>query len=316
VNTDPQILRLFAGQHGVATTAQLAAAGVSARTVHRATARGTLIPILPRVHRLAAHPENFFARAMAVLLCCGPDCFLTGSTAGALRGLGYMPREIIRASTFGRLNRRLPSWTQISETGWLAHEDIITLDTWFQVAGPGRMLLALAAEFNQFAFERAAEDAWKLNLISPADAAAYVEGADCRGLRGMAAMRRWLDKAVTRERPSQSGLEMNALQAIRIVGLPEPERQFPLVLLTGEIVHIDIAWPAIKFGVEPGHTWWHGGDLKQEADQTRDSACGEVGWHVIRFTQSMRRDLRAAGLTIRRNFEARRRADTHRSGQF
>ena len=38
---------------------------------------------------------------------------------------------------------------------------------------------------------------------------------------------------------------MDALVAIRMAGLPNPVRQHPLVLLTGELVHLDIAWPDV-----------------------------------------------------------------------
>ena len=99
---------------------------------------------------------------------------------------------------------------------------------------------------------------------------------------------------------SQSGLELDALAAIRMAGLPTPVRQHPLTLLTGELIHLDIAWPSVCFAVEPGHSWWHGGDLRMAADYERDRACGEVGWHVVRFDQSMRQDLRASGQQLRR----------------
>ena len=47
-----------------------------------------------------------------------------------------------------------------------------------------------------------------------------------------------------------------------MAGLPEPIRQHPLLLLTGELIHLDIAWPEVRLAVEPGHSWWHGGDTR------------------------------------------------------
>ena len=35
--------------------------------------------------------------------------------------------------------------------------------------------------------------------------------------------------------------------------------------------------------VEPGHSWWHGGDLGDASDQARDRACDEIGWRIIRL---------------------------------
>jgi very-short-patch-repair endonuclease len=62
-------------------------------------------------------------------------------------------------------------------------------------------------------------------------------------------------------------------------------------LLTGEVIHLDVAWPDVKLAVEPGHSWWHGGNLRTAADNARDRACGLVGWHVMRYGEDARKDL-------------------------
>ena len=69
-------------------------------------------------------------------------------------------------------------------------------------------------------------------------------------------------------------------------------RQHPLVLPSGEVIHLDLAWPDVRLAVEPGHSWWHGGDLRQRRDQDRDRACAVVGWHVVRYDESAARDRR------------------------
>ena len=106
-------------------------------------------------------------------------------------------------------------------------------------------------------------------------------------------MERWLERALARGRPSQSGLELEVLRAIEPSGLPTPDRQYAVMLMDGEVVHLDIAWPGIRLGVEPGALWWHGGDERQRLDQARDVACGEVGWQIVRF------DERAAAAAVR-----------------
>ena len=93
-------------------------------------------------------------------------------------------------------------------------------------------------------------------------------------------MNEWLERCSERSRPAQSGFELDLIDAFERVGLPTPKRQHPIVLATGETIHLDIAWPAIRLAVEPGHSWWHGGELRQLRDEARDRACGVVGWHV------------------------------------
>ncbi len=171
-----------------------------------------------------------------------------------------------------------------------------------------RTLFGLAAEFNQFRFERAAEDAWHLGLFTPGEFAEYLELHRCRGKDGVATIERWLERCNAVSRPAQSGLELDAIEALDRIGLPRPERQYPLLLAGGEIIHLDIAWPAIRFAVEPGASWWHGGDLGQRRDQDRDRECGEVGWLISRFDESMRNDLLGAARQIAR-IHARRTHD-------
>src|SRR5215207_1603522 len=152
------------------------------------------------------------------------------------------------------------------------------------------MLFRLARVYNQHRFERAAEDCWHRQLVTPESAIEYLAAVRRSGRAGVTRFEHWLDRLTYQHRPSQSGLELDVLDAIRRAGLPEPERQLPLILTTGELIHVDLAWPDVRLGVEPGHSWWHGGDLKQRADQARDRACDEIGWRIVRVDESVRED--------------------------
>ena len=67
-------------------------------------------------------------------------------------------------------------------------------DSALLVATPMRMLFGLADAFNQFRFERAAEDAWHRGLITPSEAAEYLERHRCRGKDGVSTIERWLER--------------------------------------------------------------------------------------------------------------------------
>ena len=105
------------------------------------------------------------------------------------------------------------------------------------------------------------------------------------------ASRRGCERVEASRRPSQSGFELDVLDAIRQAGLPEPARQYELTLPSGEVIHVDLAWPDVRLGVEPGHSWWHGGDLGQRRDQARDRACDAIGWRIVRYDEEDRKDL-------------------------
>lgn len=301
-----EMFQLFASQHWVAHVRQLEEAGVSPSTITRARRQGALLGVLPGIVRLADSPQTFESKAMALQLHGGPTCFLSGVTAGVLHGLRQMPRSIVEIATRQRRHAVMPSWGRLVYTSWIYPDlDVQVRPDALRVASPLRMLFRLAGFFNQHRFERAAEDCWHLGLVTPATAEEYLAEIRRSGRGGVIRFEEWLVKVSLRPRPSQSGLELDVLDAIRRAGLPEPQRQYPLTLRTGELIHVDLAWPDARLGVEPGHSWWHGGDLGQRRDQARDRACDEVGWRIIRHDESVRLELAAFSLQLRIIYDER-----------
>lgn len=303
------VLALFASQHWVADLHQLQGLGVSLSTIKRARSRWTVERVLPGVVRLASSPWTFESKAMALQLHAGPRSFVSGVSAGALQHLRGMPRSSVEITVPESNPVRVPEWARLVHTSWIdVGRDVQHRADGLRVASPLRMLFRLARTFNQYRFERAAEDCWHRGLVTPAAAADYLEVVRRSGRAGVTRFEDWLQRTSHRERPSQSGLELDVLDAIRRAGLPEPERQLPLILRTGEVIHVDVAWPRVRLGVEPGHSWWHGGDLKQRADQARDRACDEIGWRIVRCDESVGDQLPAFGLQLRIIFDERLRS--------
>ena len=223
---------------------------------------------------------------MALQLHCGPVSFLSGCTAGALHGLRKMPRRPLEITISMKNRVRCPSWARFVGSSWIDLERDATVRTdGLRLASPLRMLLRLAEVLSWHRFERAAEDAWHLGLLTPTVVAEYLETVRRSGRGGVSHVERWLDATIARRRPSQSGLELDFVDVIRRAGLPEPERQHPLELRDGRVIHIDLAWPSLKLGVEPGHKWWHGGDIGHRRDEARDRGCDEVGWRIVRYDE-------------------------------
>lgn len=303
---DQHVLELAARQHGVVAAAQLRSEfDISTSAVARARRRGLLIPIAPGVLRIASSPETFDARCVALHLHARGEGYLSGWTAARIQGLRKMPPAPIHLTVPDRGRRDHPEWASVHRSSWYSAADHMSTAEGISVATPLRMLFGLAATFNQFRFERAAEDAWHRGLITPVGAAEYLASHRCRGKDGVSRMERWLEHALTRPRPTQSDLERSLIQSIEQLGLPAPERQFPLELPIGERIHFDIAWPTLRLAVEPGASWWHGGDLAQRRDQARDRACGELGWLVVRFDESMRSDLDQSARQVARIYRRR-----------
>jgi hypothetical protein len=299
MNLAPEVLSLFTNQHWVASHQQLHDRGVSIRTLRRARHDGVVATVIPGIVRLAGSPETFASRAMALQLHTGADSFVSGFSAGALHGLRAMPRRIVEVTVPEMQRYVMPTWGRLHRSSWIDLERDVVDRGCLRVASPLRMLFRLASVFNQYRFQRAAEDCWHLQLVTPDSAAAYLAAVRRQGRTGVKRFEHWLEQTSVRTRPSQSGLELDVLEAIMRAGLPEPQRQFPLALRTGEVIHLDLAWPNARLGIEPGHTWWHGGDLGMERDDARRGACAEVGWVILPCTEAVRNDLAAFGLRVR-----------------
>lgn len=302
----PEVLTLFNSQLGVAAAAQLREVGVSRSTVERSVRRRSIVPLLPGVFVLPGVYPTFEVKALAAQLYCGPRCFLSGQTAGALLGLRSMWKRHIRITVPATSRVTVPDWLRPRRAAYTATSDVVTLESGHRVSSPLLTLFQLATELNEFRFHRAAEDMWNLKLIEPDDARSYLSWIRRSGKGGVAVFEAWLEKVGDRQRPSQTGLELDLLDAILRAGVPEPERQFPLTLIGGKRVELDFAWPELRLAVEPGDSWWHGGEMGTRRDRARANACGEIGWQLHFLDESLKDDLPGVGRTVRNIYEARR----------
>ena len=300
----PGLLELLQRQHGVASNRQLADLGMSGATIWRARRDGILLPLTNHVVRAADHPDTFDARAMAANLQFA-DGHLTGTTAGVLYGLRSMPRGRIEVALPERVRMRCPTWIATRVDRHIGPHDVVLREDGLAVATPHRMLLELAAAFNDHRFERAAEDAWYLKLRHTESCATFLPSRPSTSRARSGPLRTMGSSRGTRERPTQSNFERDLLRTIRLVGLPEPECQYALTLANGEVIHLDLAWPDIRLAVEPGHSHWHRGVLKTRADMARDRACSELGWQVLRYDEAAQTDLAAVGRELQRIHRAR-----------
>jgi Transcriptional regulator, AbiEi antitoxin len=311
-----EVMQFLAAHHWVASLGQLAALGVSPSAVHRARRRGLLVSPVRGVVAMAGVELSFEGRALAAQLALAHEAFVSGPSAGVLLGLREMPRRQIEITV--REDRRLcpPPWCRVVRTSWIDEgRDVTARPDGLRVASPLRTLFGLAGQFNQHRFERAAEDMWHKQLASPADAADYIAAIRRSGRTGVTRFENWLEKTSFRARPSHSGLELKFVDIINRVGLPTPQRQHPLLLASGELIHLDLAWPDARLAVEPGHSWWHGGDLRQRLDQARDRACNVVGWQIERYDEAAQADPWATAQELLAIYR-RRIADLGRSPEF
>ncbi len=304
---DPALLLLAGEQFGVVGRSQLVGdLGIGPSSVARMTRSGVLVAMARGTYRLASGAETFEARCMSAQLWAKGDGFVSSWSACRLRGLRRMNSDRVHFTIPAGNGRCGPWWMHLDRSSWYdAVADREALPNGLVVATPLRMLFGLAGDVNQFRFDRAAEDAWHRDLTDPTAMAAYLAAHRKRGRDGVARLEAFLERCGDRHLPAQSGFEQDVIAALERV-LPPIVRQHRLTLANAEVVKLDIAWPDVRLAVEPGASWYHGGDAGQRKDHDRDLACNEVGWMVIRLDESFRRDLPGAARRVAAVYRRRR----------
>ncbi len=257
--------------------------GWSSSKLHRVRRSGLFVDMAPGVYRIVSHNDGFSARCWAAHHFGNGVGFLSGQSAARRYGLRKMRTPRIEYTVPPSFRRMAPDWMKLRVTDWY-HEAEDRHDrrgVW--MAAPNRMMFSLGATFNQFRFDRAADDAWNLGLIDPGELRAYLERHRCKGKTGVLRIETWLDRADAQRAPSHSYLERDLIHAVESLGLPPLQRQYPLVLSNGETIRLDAAWPHLRFALEPGASWWH----QPGADHARDQGCLELGWMVMRIDEHM-----------------------------
>lgn len=293
----PAVLHLLGRQHGLATHEQLYE-HLSWRQVKRAVDLELLVPELPKVKRLAGVQTTPALQVMALSLYTGSTGFVGGYTAAREHGVTCVPYEVFEVMINEVRAPQLPEWATVTRTGWRLAMDRRELADGRVVSSPLRTLFRCGAICSDVRFEKIAEQMWHRELITPAEAAEYLRDVRRSGRTGVARFERWLEQAIERPRATQSGLEVDLAVALQTLGLPTPERQFALTLGNAEVIHLDLSWPKIRLGVEPGDNWWHAGNNGTRRDRQRDRACDEIGWHILRFDEVELRDVMACARQV------------------
>lgn len=230
VGADRAVIRLAARQHGVITSAQLAAAGLSPTAVRHRVAQGRLRRLHRGVYLVASLPAQFTAE-MAAVLACGDTAVLSHQAAASLwqirpRWRGVMDVTVTNGRSRPRAGIRVHRAANLDRT---RHHGI-------PVTTPARTLLDLAPHVPPPELDRAVEQAQVNGLATPAGLHAIL--ASQAGHQGVGALAATLGSG---HRPSftRSEGEARLLRLIRAARLPAP------ISNTRVLGHeVDLLWPS------------------------------------------------------------------------
>lgn len=267
--------RIASAQKGLITSGQLGRLGVPRATVHDWRQGGRLIPVQPRVDRVAGAPVTWEQDVLAAVLSAGRGAAASHRAAGRIWRVyeGDAPVEIVVPK--GRSARL---WR-----GAIAHhtrDDIpIIRRGGIPTTNPMRTVIDLGAVERH----RTVEDALDRALIDKLCTLVAVEWELARvarpGRRGAGVLHRVLDQRALADARPDGLLEPRFARLVRRFGLPEPVFQFEV----GQF-RVDFAYPARKLAIEVDGYAVHGTRRAFQADRERQNRLVALGWTVLRFT--------------------------------
>lgn len=256
--------QIAASQHGVATRAELLAAGVTARQIDRRLQSGALLRAYSGVYRVGHRAPNTEATYLAAVKACGQGAALSRRAAGHLWRLlkgAPPPPEVVTAGQrriqgISTSRRRSVDWREFTE--WRG----------IPVTTVPRTLVDLAAVLSEEDLARVCHEASVLYRTTPVEVEAVLERRP--NSRGAATLRRVLRGEV---HVTLSKLERGFLRVLKAAALPLPRTN---LRATGRWV--DCRWPDHHLTVEldsyrfhsSRHAWTQDRRREREAYARRD----------------------------------------------
>jgi very-short-patch-repair endonuclease len=279
---DATIVRIALANHNVITTDQATGEGISYVSMLRRCDDGLLDHVDRNIFRLRASASTWDQRALVACHAAGPTARLSHRASSMLWGLDGYPAAPIELSTerWARPRRR---------PGVIVHESLAlspidrTIRHGLPVTTVVRTLLDLPAVSPVPRVEQAWEDALRKQLCTPEQLVQRFVQIAKRGRRGVKVSRELLEQRTGMYVPTGSVLELKTVRLIESLGIPMPQRQVP-VAIDGTTVFLDLAWLALKIGLECDGMWNHATNVQLPWDASRQNQLTLRNWLILRFS--------------------------------
>lgn len=272
LNTIDMAIAAVAGpQHGVITTRQLLALGLTPRQIHYRTQIGRLHHLHHGVYAVGHRPVSPHARALAAVLACGAGAALSHGSAATLWGIRKHWAEPLEVTTTsGRPRPRI----KVHRSRTLTRRDV-TRHFGIPVTSPARTVLDVATEMTDVGLSRGVNDLRLAGFLSLAELAEVV----ARHPRPCDAKRLRAQVAHPEQAPTRKEFEDAFLLFVRRYGLPEPE------VNTRVLGHeADALFRAHNLVVELDGWRFHSDRAAFESDRDRDADLLVAGIATVRVT--------------------------------
>jgi hypothetical protein len=279
-------------QRGLFTLRQALACGYTADYAERRVRDRTWTEIEPLVYCVTlAAARTWQQRLLALVLATGGAA--GDRSAAALFGLLPPPAaaEVVidhrsRTARHHRADVR-------ALRGW-AERDLVTVDG-IRCLSVARTLIELGSCLGDDQLTDVVDTAILRGLVTPRRLARRATELWAPRRRGCAVVLRALESAHPELWRTRNDWEARVLRALRRVGAPEPQPNFP-VFVGGQRRFIDFAWPAAKVALEFDGFVPHSNRRTFDDDRVRQNDLVDDEWRVYRITATALR--RSAGAAL------------------
>lgn len=276
------LVGLASSQHGVVLTRQLGRLGFGRNVVARMRRQGLLVPVRHGAFVVGrSTPSEWQAVVAAVLSVEGS--VISHATAARLHALdGIAHGSMIELSVPHPRRPRLAG-VVVHRTKLLAED--VQLYRAVPVTTPARTIIDMAGRLNEDVLARVIDEGCIARRWTPASILSALERL---GWHTGAPVLRDLLQSRIGEPAADSILETRVIRALSCLG--PFETHFHLVL-AGELLILDMAWPAFRVAAEcDGWSVRSRSRAKFDRDRRRDNLLAAHGWSVAHLTSAMSDD--------------------------
>jgi hypothetical protein len=268
----------------VITTAALHDTGVGRSTTARLVRDG----VLRRSHKgvfVIASSRPTLEQRCVVLCAAHPDGFVTGPTAGAMLGLRRMPRNApIHFSVRHSVHLPVDNGVRFRQTTALRPEDRRTRGHGIVTASWARLAFDLAADLRALDHLSVLQQLLHERKVTAEELVAIERRLGHPARPGSGLFRRNLER-LDCSAPNESHDEVRLAEALRARGIPIKHQTRLLRASNGRTARVDLAVPAVRWGIEldihPEHRTFDG----QASDARRTRDLHVLDWEIEPVTE-------------------------------
>lgn len=274
----------FERQLGLITTRQARSLGISADGIRHRVRTGVWERVDQGLYRLRGTPSSWEQVVLGAVLLAGEPAWASHSTAALLWGFSGFDEEPVEVTVTITRRPRVPG-ARVHRSGTVEAADVREVGV-VPALSAARTIVDLSSRLDDRGLAAMIDDGLRRRVLTLGGLHAVARRlptiAPGRSPRRVA---RLLASRTPGFHPGDSELEAAVLRTLLDHGLPEPVRQFRVVV--GDRTYfLDLAYPERKLAIEVDGFDYHRGRGVFDRDRSRQNDLIGAGWTVLRFTSA------------------------------